>query len=135
MIFVCGRFDILHPGHVKLLEVAKNLADGMDENLCVYVNSDKSCQDMGKPAIMEQDDRMSLLTSLSILEDVEVSSFFFDNVDARELVKELKESVSVTWILGDDHKNEDFTGLEDVQIIFVKRSSHSSSALKEKMRK
>ena len=133
MIFACGRFDILHPGHIKLLQIAKDLATGTDDNLVIAINSDKSCEALGKPAMMSEHDRMSLITSLSFFDDC-VNATIFNETDAREIVKKNREHESITWVLGDDHRNEDFSGLKDVQIIFVKRSNHSSSAIKEKMK-
>ena len=125
MIFVCGRFDILHPGHVYLLKTAESLCD-IKEPLHVYINSDASCRKLGKPALMDENDRFLMVHSLKIYDEISL----FDETDAREIVRKISPRI---WVIGDDHENEDFSNLR-CQMFFVKRTEHSSSAIKEKIK-
>jgi len=63
-----GCFDLLHPGHVGLLEQARQLGD----HLVVLVNSDASVRRLkgaGRP-VQPEHDRVAVLRSLSCVDDV-----------------------------------------------------------------
>ena len=54
VVFTNGCFDLLHPGHIELLEKARALGDA----LIVGLNSDESVRDLkgeGRPVIHEQE--------------------------------------------------------------------------------
>ena len=65
IVFTNGCFDILHLGHIKILEYAKSQGD----ILIVGVNSDTSVRELkgkSRPVIHEED-RMKLLEALLVL--------------------------------------------------------------------
>lgn len=78
IILTSGAFDILHPGHVELLEKAKRVSD-RNLPLVVAVNSDRSVREykpyktVSRP-IVPEDDRASLVAALECTDYV----FLFD---------------------------------------------------------
>jgi D-beta-D-heptose 7-phosphate kinase/D-beta-D-heptose 1-phosphate adenosyltransferase len=62
LVFTNGCFDLLHPGHIKLLEEAQNLGD----ILIVGLNSDVSVRHIKGPSrpITPQQDRAIILASI-----------------------------------------------------------------------
>jgi rfaE bifunctional protein nucleotidyltransferase chain/domain len=63
-----GCFDLLHPGHVAVLEGARRLGD----RLVVLVNSDRSVRRLKGPArpIQNERDRAAVLRSLAAVDEV-----------------------------------------------------------------
>ena len=72
-IFVSGNFNILHPGHLRLLQFAKKLG----QSLVVGVNADKIA---GKAAYIKQNLRINNIKNL-------------DFVDKVVLIKDLKKTI------------------------------------------
>jgi rfaE bifunctional protein nucleotidyltransferase chain/domain len=68
LVFTNGCFDILHAGHVDLLQRAKELGD----LLVVAINTDSSVQRMKGPnrPIIPEDERAELLAGLSMVDFV-----------------------------------------------------------------
>jgi D-beta-D-heptose 7-phosphate kinase/D-beta-D-heptose 1-phosphate adenosyltransferase len=84
-----GCFDLLHAGHVSLLESARRLGDC----LIVAVNSDASVRRLkgqGRP-VVAQSDRAALLTALACVDTVVV----FDDDSPVELLKRIRPDVFV----------------------------------------
>jgi D-beta-D-heptose 7-phosphate kinase / D-beta-D-heptose 1-phosphate adenosyltransferase len=82
-----GCFDILHAGHVRVLEAARALGDC----LVVVLNSDRSVQRLkgeGRPIVSEED-RVALLRALSSVDDVVV----FDEETPVEVLRRLRPDV------------------------------------------
>ncbi|VVB82619.1 FAD synthase [uncultured archaeon] len=90
-----GGFDLLHPGHVKHLESAKNLCD----LLFVSVTSDKfvSMRKETRP-IFHENLRAYMLSKLRCVDYVVISDY---NLGV-ETIKKLKPSL---YIKGPDYKN------------------------------
>ncbi|MDR7300235.1 PfkB family carbohydrate kinase [Haloactinomyces albus] len=89
-----GCFDLLHPGHIRLLERARALGDA----LVVCLNSDDSVRRLkgsGRPVVCEQD-RMRLLLALEPVDAVAV----FDESSPTALLDELRPDV---WVKGGDY--------------------------------
>ena len=84
-----GVFDLLHVGHVRYLEAAKQLAD----RLVVAVNSDASTRAYkgpGRPVIPESE-RTELLRALRCIDLV----LIFEESDVRAVIRALKPDVHV----------------------------------------
>jgi rfaE bifunctional protein nucleotidyltransferase chain/domain len=82
-----GCFDILHVGHVRYLQAARELGDV----LVVAVNSDESVRlikDPGRP-IMGQDERVALVSALRCVDYVTV----FDEPDVAHVLSVIRPSV------------------------------------------
>jgi rfaE bifunctional protein nucleotidyltransferase chain/domain len=81
--FTNGCYDLLHPGHIRLLEQAKSLA-GV---LIVGINTDAGVRRLkgpGRPLLPEQE-RAQLLAALEAVDAV----VLFDEDTPRELIAEL----------------------------------------------
>ena len=66
-IMVFGAFDGLHPGHLNFLKQAKKYGD----YLIVSVGTDKNVKAIkGKAALFSQDERLRLVSALSIIDKV-----------------------------------------------------------------
>jgi rfaE bifunctional protein nucleotidyltransferase chain/domain len=89
MVFTNGCFDLLHPGHVDLLERARALGD----MLVVGINSDASVRALKGPhkPYLSQDDRRRMLLALRSVDYVRV----FDEPDPLRLIEELRPDVLV----------------------------------------
>jgi len=66
LVFTNGCFDLLHPGHVRYLEQAKNLGD----RLIVAINSDRSVRELKGPGrpILSENERAEVLAALSCVD-------------------------------------------------------------------
>ena len=70
VVFTNGCFDIIHPGHIDLLNKAKALGD----KLIVGLNSDSSVRQMkgaGRP-VVSQEARKAVLLGLKAVDEVVV---------------------------------------------------------------
>lgn len=87
VVFTNGCFDILHAGHVRYLQAARNLGDC----LIVGLNSDLSVQRLKGPErpLNHQDDRAEVLDGLSAVDYIVV----FDDQTAEDLVREIRPDI------------------------------------------
>ena len=115
-VIVNGTFDILHKGHIELLEYAKSLG-GM---LLVCIDSDRRVSELKGPTrpINNQYDRTYMLTALKCVDLVWV----FDS--AEELIDQIKLFKPDIMVKGDDYKGKPIVG-EDLinEIKFYDRDS------------
>ena len=122
-IFVNGTFDILHLGHVALLEYAKSLGN----ELTVGIDSDirvKTLKGNDRP-INEQRERALMLLSLKCVDKVMV---FDTDEDLIELVSECDIMVK-----GSDYKNKPIVGQDKCkEILFFERLNGYSTTEKIK---
>ncbi len=105
IVFTNGCFDILHYGHVKYLEDAKNKGDV----LVVAVNSDKSIRRIkgtGRPVVKQQD-RMGVIAALASVDYVTL----FNQDTPIKVIQELKPDV---LIKGSDWQKERIVGADFV---------------------
>jgi len=89
IVFTNGCFDILHPGHVSLVQRAKKLGD----RLVVGLNTDASIRRIKGPSrpILTQDDRAAILAALNCVDVV----VLFDEDTPVNLLKSLRPDVLV----------------------------------------
>jgi rfaE bifunctional protein nucleotidyltransferase chain/domain len=80
VVFTNGCYDILHPGHIRLLESARSLGD----ILILALNTDASVQRLKGPTrpLVSQDERAELAAALAAVDVVT----FFDEDTPRELI-------------------------------------------------
>jgi D-glycero-beta-D-manno-heptose 1-phosphate adenylyltransferase len=80
VVFTNGCYDILHPGHIRLLESARSLGD----ILILALNTDVSVQRLKGPTrpLISQDERAELAAALEAVDAVT----FFDEDTPRELI-------------------------------------------------
>lgn len=80
VVFTNGCYDILHPGHIRLLESARSLGD----ILILALNTDASVQRLKGPTrpLISERDRAELACALEAVDAVT----FFDEDTPRELI-------------------------------------------------
>lgn len=106
VVFTNGCFDILHPGHIDLLERARALGT----KLIVGINSDKSVKAIkgkNRPYI-DQESRATILSGLKTVDEVRI----FDELTPENLIKEIKPDVLVK---GGDWKENEIIGADFVK--------------------
>jgi rfaE bifunctional protein nucleotidyltransferase chain/domain len=112
-IFVNGTFDILHPGHVQLL----NYARGQGDDLIVAIDSDRRIRDLkgkNRPINCEHD-RKFMLESLRSVNSV----WIFDSNQELEDICRLYNPIMVK---GSDYRDRPIIGQQYCkEIIFYDR--------------
>jgi rfaE bifunctional protein nucleotidyltransferase chain/domain len=117
-IFVNGTFDIVHRGHIELLNYAKSLGD----YLIVVIDSDERVKKLKgeKRPINNLEDRLFLLKNLKSVD--EVVSFNTDE----ELVDLIKKCDIM--VKGSDYKGKSVLGEKYCkEIIYYERTEHSTT--------
>ena len=98
LVFTNGVFDLLHPGHVKYLQHARQLGDA----LVVAVNSDRSARALEKGPdrpINSAEERAEVLAALACVD----GAVIFDEDTPHEIVAALQPDVLVKgadWAAG-----------------------------------
>lgn len=89
IVFTNGCFDLLHAGHVALLERARRLGDA----LIVAINSDRSVRSLKGPGrpIIGQRDRARVLAALECVDYVTI----FDQPTPLKLLQRLRPHILV----------------------------------------
>jgi D-beta-D-heptose 7-phosphate kinase/D-beta-D-heptose 1-phosphate adenosyltransferase len=112
-IFVNGTFDILHPGHVQLLNYARSLGD----SLLVAIDGDQRVRELkgsGRP-INSEDDRKLMLESLRSVDTV----WIFNSDQELEDICRLYNPIMVK---GSDYKGRHIIGHQYCkEIVFYDR--------------
>lgn len=118
--FVNGCFDVLHVGHKRLFEFAKDNCDF----LIVAIDSDqrvKELKGVDRP-FNNQSDRKEMLESIRFINCVEIFN------SEEELVKLVKNYNPAVMLVGSDYKNKKVIGSEYAQkLIFFERIDEYSS--------
>jgi rfaE bifunctional protein nucleotidyltransferase chain/domain len=105
IVFTNGCFDLLHPGHIRLLEQAKSLGD----KLIVGINSDSSVRKnkgANRPVISE-DERAEILAALDAVDYVVI----FNEPTPRELITAILPDILVK---GSDWGADEIVGRDEV---------------------
>ena len=89
VVFTNGCYDLLHPGHVRLLEQARSLGDV----LILALNSDASVRRMKGPSrpLIAENERVAMVLALAAVDAVTL----FDEDTPRELIAEVLPDVLV----------------------------------------
>jgi rfaE bifunctional protein nucleotidyltransferase chain/domain len=89
VVFTNGCYDILHPGHIRLLEKARSLGD----ILILALNTDASVSRLKGPTrpLISQDDRAQMALALEAVDAVT----FFDEDTPRELIAEVLPDILI----------------------------------------
>ncbi len=106
VVFTNGCFDLLHPGHIRSLELARELGDA----LVVGLNSDTSVRQLkgeGRPVISALE-RAEILAALESVDAVVI----FDDLTPREVIAALLPDVLVK---GGDWPGDRIVGREEVE--------------------
>lgn len=106
VVFTNGVFDLLHPGHVDVLDAARRAGDA----LVVGVNGDASVRRLkgdSRP-VRAQADRVYVIASLEAVDAVTI----FDQDTPLELVRALQPDVIVK---GGDYTPDSIVGADEVR--------------------
>ena len=89
VVFTNGCYDVLHPGHIRLLESARSLGDV----LILALNTDSSVQRLKGPArpLISQNERAELAAALQAVDAVTL----FDEDTPRELIAALLPDILI----------------------------------------
>ena len=119
-IWTNGCFDILHIGHIKLLEFAKSQGD----YLIVGIDSDeriKSSKGEGRP-INNQKNRSEFLRAIGVVDEVVIFN------SSEGLSNAVKENFIDLIVIGDDYEGKDVIGSEHADVLFFKKIPDISSS-------
>lgn len=128
IVFANGVFDLLHPGHVRLLERARFLGDV----LVVGINGDASARRLGKGPdrpLNPLRDREAVLAGLGCVDAV----VGFDEDTPAKLLSRLRPDVLVK---GADYKLDQVAGREHARkvVLLPLEKGYSTTALAAKIR-
>jgi rfaE bifunctional protein nucleotidyltransferase chain/domain len=106
IVFTNGCFDLLHPGHIRLLRKAKSLGD----ILIIGLNSDSSVKQIKASSrpIIKQEERAEILAALEMVDYI----VFFNETDPAKLISAIMPDVLVK---GGDWAKEDIIGRQTVE--------------------
>ena len=119
-IFVNGTFDILHRGHLEMLEYAASLGD----YLLVAIDTDRRVSWLKGPTrpINNQDDRRFMLSRLKGVNEVKL---FDTDEDLEHIIQLFEPDIMVK---GSDYRNKPVIGEEHCgEILFYEHTSHSTT--------
>ena len=125
VVFTNGCFDIIHPGHIFILEQAKAKGD----ILIVCLNSDSSIKNFKSSdrPICNQDDRAYVLAALTCVDYI----IIFDEDTPEKLIIDITPDILVKGkdyegkeIAGSKHMIDNNKKIELVDIIEGKSTSH-----------
>jgi glycerol-3-phosphate cytidylyltransferase len=124
--FTCSCFDLLHAGHIIMLQYAKVRCDKLIVGLQYDPSVDRP--EKNKP-IQSYEERRIQLEAVKYVDEVIT---YNTEKDLYELLKKLNPDVR---ILGDDYKGKSFTGDDlDIKIYYHDRNhNYSTTNLREKI--
>lgn len=119
-VFVNGTFDVLHPGHVKLLDYAKSRGN----HLMVAIDTDRRVRELKGPTRpwLDQNERRFILESLRCVDQV---LLFDSDQELEDIIQIYKPDLMVK---GSDYRGRPIVGEEHVPAIeFFERIDEYSS--------
>jgi glycerol-3-phosphate cytidylyltransferase len=124
--FTCGAFDLMHAGHMVMLEDAKSVCN----KLIVAIQSDPSIDRPYKNRPVQSfEERIIMIEGCRYVDEVVL---YHTEEDLLKILKDIEPDIR---ILGSDYRNKTFTG-QDLQIeIYYHNREHgwSSSGLRERV--
>ena len=106
VVFTNGCFDLLHPGHIRGFELARQMGDV----LIVGLNSDASVRQLKGPTrpVIPEGERVEILSALEPIDAV----IIFNELTPREVISRLLPDVLVK---GGDWPGDQIVGREEVE--------------------
>lgn len=117
-VITFGTFDVLHVGHLRILQRAAALGD----RLVVGVSSDAlNVRKKGRPPVFSQDERVELISALGIVDEVFVE-------ESLELKRDyIVEHGAHVLVMGDDWEGR-FDEFGDVcEVVYLPRTPSVST--------
>lgn len=122
-IIVNGTFDILHVGHLKMLEFAKSFSEA---RVRVLIDSDRRVKELkgSERPINNQHDRATFLSALKSVDSVGI----FDS--DQELDTMIQEYGPDIMVKGSDYRGKPVIGSQHCkEILFYDHTGHSTTGL------
>ena len=128
IVFTNGVFDILHTGHIELLQFAKHLGD----KLIVAVNSDESVKEIKGPnrPINNEYDRKRILENLSCVDEV----IIFNDLNCSSLMSSIKPSILVKggeWTPDEVRRRDNIASEIEIKIYPLVQNYSTTSVIKK----
>ncbi len=129
LVLTNGCFDIIHTGHIKLLEWAKSLGS----KLIVALNSDNSIKSIkgDKRPINNENDRRAILMSMSFVDDC----IIFDDTSPTNLINKINPEIVVKggeWTADEVRVRDKISDSIDIKI-FPYYKDYSTTSIIEKI--
>ena len=125
---ICGAFDVIHPGYIRLFMDAKNVC----EKVVIALQTDPTVDrpEKDKP-VQSVEDREMILRAIRFIDDVVLYT------TESELLELTAQDFYDVRILGTDYKEKYFTGREHGKQIHWHSRDHdySASGLKRSIKK
>ena len=119
VVITFGSYDLLHFGHVRLLERARALGD----RLVVGVSSDAlNMKKKGRTPIVSQEHRMAIIAALRCVDEV----FLEESLELKR--QYIKDHNATILTMGDDWKGK-FDELADEVVYFERTPAVSTTEL------
>lgn len=128
IVITYGTFDILHYGHIKLLEKAKALGD----YLIVGLSTDEFCKEKGKQTFYNYDERAYILECIKFVDKVIPEKSF------NQKFEDFKKYNINTFVIGSDYKDSDKLNNIDkyCEVVILDRTPNvSTTQLKQVVKK
>jgi D-beta-D-heptose 7-phosphate kinase/D-beta-D-heptose 1-phosphate adenosyltransferase len=126
--FTNGCFDLLHPGHIKILKEAKNKGDV----LIVGLNSDNSIKRIKgkKRPILDEKARATILEAIEFVDYIVI----FEEDTPYNLIREIRPHYLVK---GEDWRKKEVVGKNLVDKVFLVKlvNGYSTTSIIEKVKK
>lgn len=120
---IAGAFDVIHPGYIKMFKEAKQHCD----SLIILLHTQPNIERPNKmPAILSTDERKEILESIKYVDSVIRYTY------EEQLYDLLKMGEFDIRFLGDDYKDEPFTGDNLRILIHYLNRDHGWSSTKFK---
>jgi FAD synthetase len=137
-VLTSGAFDLIHYGHIRLLEEAKSHG-GTDARLVVIIARDETVKRLkGKPPVFPEDQRRALLDALKVVDEALLG---YEDLDMATVIEKVKPDIIAVGHDQDDiermaRKAIDQKGLP-IKVVrigrFGKSDLNSSSKIKRKI--
>ena len=121
-IITFGTFDLLHIGHINILERCKNFDNNENNELIVGISSDKfSYKKKQRYPIYNENQRKKILESLRFVDKVFIEESFEKKRDY------ILENNADVFIMGDDWKDK-FDEFNDIcKVVYLPRTPSIST--------
>lgn len=125
-VITYGTFDLFHVGHLNILKRAKSLGD----YLIVAVSSDEFNSLKGKKAYNSIEDRLAILESLEVVDEVILEEHW------EQKVRDIQQYNIDVFVMGDDWKGK-FDYLNELcEVVYLPRTDGiSTTKIKEDLGK
>jgi rfaE bifunctional protein nucleotidyltransferase chain/domain len=121
-VIVNGTFDVLHPGHIAMLNTARSYGDF----LVVCIDTDRRVKELKGPTRPVNDENFRRIM-LSNLKAVDVVELFDSKEDLQDIIDRYKPDIMVK---GSDWKEKTSNSIKIPKVIFYDRiEKYSSTAI------